>query len=88
MMKKNLVMTLLMLLVVQGAFAQALRVVTGKVVDANDGALIGATVSVPGRSLGTVTGLDGREQKHVERGGCRGLRCAAAKGRHGCCDFR
>ncbi|WP_019966907.1 SusC/RagA family TonB-linked outer membrane protein [Segatella maculosa] len=59
MMKKNLVMTLLMLLVVQGAFAQALRVVTGKVVDANDGALIGATVSVPGRSLGTVTGLDG-----------------------------
>ena len=59
MMKKNLVMTLLILLVVQGAFAQALRVVTGKVVDANDGALIGATVSVPGRSLGTVTGLDG-----------------------------
>ena len=51
--------TFLMLLVVQGVVAQVLRSITGKVVDVNDDALVGATVSVPGQSLGTVTDLDG-----------------------------
>ena len=59
MMKKVSMITFLMLLVVQGVVAQVLRNITGKVVDVNDDALVGATVSVPGQSLGTVTDLDG-----------------------------
>ena len=59
MMKKVSMITFLMLLVVQGIVAQVLRNITGKVVDVNDDALVGATVSVPGQSLGTVTDLDG-----------------------------
>lgn len=59
MMKKVSMITFLMLLVVQGIVAQVLRNITGKVVDVNDDALVGATVSVPSQSLGTVTDLDG-----------------------------
>ena len=54
--KLNGILTLLLALVVQVAFAQ--QTVTGKVTDA-DGGLLGAVVSVKGGSANTTTDFDG-----------------------------
>lgn len=42
-----------------GAFAQEVRKITGSVIDENKEGLIGASVRVPGSSLGTITDFDG-----------------------------
>ena len=56
---RQIIITLLLLAITVAGMAQKTQTVKGTVVDAQGEPLIGATVSAPGSSAGTVTDLDG-----------------------------
>lgn len=66
-MKKTTIFLLSLFIIISNAFSQDITV-QGKVSDINDESIIGANVSVPGTSIGTITDNDGRFSLAVPTG--------------------